>query len=43
VPGDGAAILEVFRRGTEPSAVAVAAQEMSDSDVAARAFFREED
>jgi len=45
-PGDSSAILEAFRRGTEPSALAVAAaaaREMNDSDVAARAFFREED
>lgn len=42
-PGDGSAILEAFRRGTEPSAMAVAARESSDTDIAARAFFREED
>jgi len=42
-PGDGSAILEAFRRGTEPSAMAVAATGSGDSDVAARAFFRDEE
>jgi penicillin-binding protein 1A len=42
-PGDGSVILEAFRRGTEPSSFAVAAADSGDSDVAARAFFREED
>jgi penicillin-binding protein 1A len=40
-PGEGAVILEAFRRGTEPSSIAVS-NESADTDMAARAFFRGE-
>jgi penicillin-binding protein 1A len=44
IPGDGSAILEAFRRGTEPTRVAaVVTEPQSDTDIAVRNFLREDD